>query len=616
MTRRLLALVSILACALVALPAVSSAAKKKVKAPTITLVAPMRLSVGDTIVIKGKNFNKKAKRNTVMFKGPNGRSVLVKPIRATTKRLVVKVPASVAKLFSTKSGDPVATRFKLQVFANRKRSAAHTGTSPVIVPDGADTPAPAPKPAPKKSPAPVTPAAPPAPCGTGSDYDGDLLSNALEATLGTDPCKKDTDGDGVEDGFEYKSAVDLNDDEFQDPNTSLPYPGKMPYPNPLDPSDANKDYDGDSLTSAEEQKLWLYTIANGATRTLDPLTYSAGEQYSLSTRGANGRRTPTQPAAGYAKQTDFRNWASANGYDQVMLQTAYPWYSGAGQQLFSILDTDRSGSVSSKEDLYYDLEPDGFLSDAERDEDADGVTNYDETHGRLNPAYWGGCYSFEQPSPLGYAGTDVTNPDSDGDGIRDGADEQDHDDIPNMMELSRIDASGGLDDREGGQDCKLGNITSGNFTVAGGPLPNSSVTVTFQGDYSRLNVPQMTASSSLTGGSSPAVTVSTVSNGGPGANEKQRITISGSPTGGSFTLSFDGQTTGAIAFNADAAAVQSALDEVLPAPPNTNHRLAYGRVNPFNACLPARWSRTCERFPEFSNAGAPFDGSLNWAALN
>ena len=32
--------------------------------------------------------------------------------------------------------------------------------------------------------------------------------------------------------------------------------------------------------------------------------------------------------------------------------------------------------------------------------------------------------------------------------MRDGADDQDHDDIPNLMELSRFDASGGLFDGE------------------------------------------------------------------------------------------------------------------------------------------------------------------------
>ena len=46
----------------------------------------------------------------------------------------------------------------------------------------------------------------------------------------------------------------------------------------------------------------------------------------------------------------------------------------------------------------------------------------------------------------------------------------------------------------------------------------------------------------------------------PGANEVQRITITGTPTGGTFTLTFQGQTTAGIAFNANAAAVVAALE--------------------------------------------------------
>lgn len=46
---------------------------------------------------------------------------------------------------------------------------------------------------------------------------------------------------------------------------------------------------------------------------------------------------------------------------------------------------------------------------------------------------------------------------------------------------------------------------------------------------------------------------------GPANNEVQTVTITGTPTGGSFTLTFDGETTGAIAWNATAAAVKSAL---------------------------------------------------------
>src|SRR5262249_52818291 len=42
-------------------------------------------------------------------------------------------------------------------------------------------------------------------------------------------------------------------------------------------------------------------------------------------------------------------------------------------------------------------------------------------------------------------------------------------------------------------------------------------------------------------------------------DEVQRVTLTGPPTGGTFTLTFNGATTSAIAYNATAAAVQSAL---------------------------------------------------------
>lgn len=44
------------------------------------------------------------------------------------------------------------------------------------------------------------------------------------------------------------------------------------------------------------------------------------------------------------------------------------------------------------------------------------------------------------------------------------------------------------------------------------------------------------------------------------ASEVQTVTITGGPTGGTFTLTFDGETTAAIAYNAAAAAVQAALE--------------------------------------------------------
>ena len=60
-------------------------------------------------------------------------------------------------------------------------------------------------------------------CGCGSDSDG--LSNAQEATLGTDPNDPDSDNDGIDDGDEVGNDAFLN-------------------PGDTDPLDADTDDDG------------------------------------------------------------------------------------------------------------------------------------------------------------------------------------------------------------------------------------------------------------------------------------------------------------------------------------------------------------------------------------
>jgi hypothetical protein len=529
-----------------------AAKRKKKRYPVVTSVTPLSANVGDTITIRGKNFKRGKNKNTVVFKRDGARAIFVKTTLATARQIRVTVPDTLRPFMD----ENVATRYRLRIFSQRfgKKFTANskspmitalpkpvttapggsTGTGSGAGAGGGSTVTPG-----SPTPPPPPPPPPPAPRVCQGDEDHDLLDAALENNLGLDACNPDSDGDTVPDGYEYKSAIDLNDDEYQDPNTTLPYPGKRPYPNALD-KDADVDHDGDSLTLLEEYRLWH---RYGNRTTLQNLVYSAGEAYSLSTRDSTGRRRPFEDAATYQKHIDFLEWADDEGYNPVMLADAFPWHDEDNQNLYDIRDMNRVNGVepwdpangidwlnptadtpplilgySRGEQYYYDLDRDGWLSDDERDEDADGLTNYDESHGRLTAAYWNGCYTQETPYKVVYAGTDLTDPDSDDDGVRDGADDQDHDDIPNVMELSRNAASG----------------------------------------YADWDV------------------------------------------------------------NKGTCHVRAKLLEPPPSDPEATpvvHPGAYGRVNPFNPCLPFEWSRTCDRHPGINGASAPFDGSPVWIAL-
>jgi hypothetical protein len=531
-------------------PATADAAKRKTKRyPVVTSVRPMTPKVGETIVIRGRNFIRGKNKNTVVFKRDGQRAVFAKKTLATARQISVIVPDTLRPFLP----DNTSARFRLRVLSERfskkftSNSASPTITAlpkPVTSPGGAVTTGGTTTGGTTTSGGASSQTPPPPPPVCTSDEDGDLLPAALENSLGLDPCNADTDGDGVPDGYEYQSARDLNDDEYQNNNQNLPYPGKRPYPNALD-KDADVDHDGDTLTLAEEYKLWK---KYGNTGTLSQLLYSAGESYSLSARDGSGRRRPTMPAAIYDKQVSFTGWAASESYDPLWLaDIKWPWHDANHQSLFRLKDFDRSGTVDAAatgvdwdnptadtpplvlgdkrtEETYFDLDRDLWISDDERDEDADGLTNFDEAHGRLTSEYWKGCYVQETPYKFTYAGTDLTDPDTDGDGVRDGADDQDHDDIPNVMELSRNAATGYADWDVNKGECRV----------------------------------------------------------------RQAL------------LKPDGT-------DADA---DPDLPVIIHPSPET-----YGRVNPFNPCLPHEWSRTCDRHPTLTNPWAPYDGSPNFLAL-
>jgi hypothetical protein len=475
----------------------SATKKKKAKLPVVTRVSPMKVEIGQTLEVRGRYFLRGRNRNTVVFKRSGGKAVFVKAAVGTSKLLRLKVPTKLEKEFVKRGTTPIPTRFRLRVLAKKfgkrftslSRSPTVSLTSPPAPPgfvesrpdgdcdgDGSKNGTDADDDNDGLSDA-IEESLNLNPCtgdtdGDGledkyefdcdrngvlnrdqSDDDNDLLVDGHEDGIGTDSCLADTDGDGVSDGYEHQSAVDLNDDEHQEPNIVLEYPGERPYPNALDPSDAGTDYDGDSLTLGEESSLWLYTIRKyNHPRALSALSYSDGEQYTINTRTADGRRRPALAAAGYPRQQQFLTWAGDNGYDQVQLQDPASgawWYQARGT--FDIRDFDRSGDLRTapsgnyynSETKYYDQFEDGWLTDAERDEDADGLNNFDESHGcMMDHGYWASLYDKETPYPVKYGATRLDDEDTDGDDVRDGADDQDHDDVPNMMECGRNAASG------------------------------------------------------------------------------------------------------------------------------------------------------------------------------
>ena len=459
MLRRAGLLAAFAALLVPAVAGTTTAYAKKTRAPVVTRVSPKHIFVGETLTIRGHHFRRGVNKNMVAFKRDGAKAVFVRAEKGTTKMLQVTLPKRLEKVLVVKNGTPTPTRLRVRVLAQKfgKRFSS-ASKSPIVGPE---------KPPAPDAPLPVDPNGD---CDgdhqlnkVDTDDDNDLLSDTLEKSLKLDPCVADTDDDGVEDGYEYQSARDLNDDEHQNPNEYLPYPEKRPYPNALDGTDGNTDHDGDSLTLKDEYHLWKYTISNGSARTLTPLTYSAGEQYSLSTRGVDGHRVPTQPASNYLKQNQFLAWATSKGYKNVSLVdlgardlSILPWSTlmpdAFGARIVrDIRDMDRSGGLLDTWEVnYYDRDWNGWLDDGERDEDADGLTNQMESTGCMNRNLWNQLYDKESPYYLEYPGTQLDDADSDGDTVRDGADDQDHDDVPNIMECSRslANTASGIDPKD------------------------------------------------------------------------------------------------------------------------------------------------------------------------
>ncbi len=396
---------------------VPASAGAATKTPVITKVTPKNVSVGETLTIHGKNFRSGKAKNTVLFKRDKGKALFLKAGLSTKKKITIVIPKTLEKYMALDGGTPTATRFRLRVLTTKlSKSFTAAKSSPVVGPqkskgDGSGG---------TGGGGPTAPACPVG--GPNGDDDGDLLSNFNEADIKTDPCNADTDGDGIWDSYEYWSALDLNRGNT---GKSIPYPGKRPYPNPLDDADGDTDHDGDVMTLREEFTMWTDPRYGNKSPVLN---YSDGKQ----------RTNVVAAPAAADRNTPSAIWA--NDPTMRFLDADHSGTITAGEVM--VLDFNRNGVVSAPEFTYQDLDGDLRLSDDELDVDGDGLINYDEAHGRMIPGFWKGVYTSETPytSWVNFLPPDFMTPDSDGDLIVDALDDQDDDSFVNVAELSRAAA--------------------------------------------------------------------------------------------------------------------------------------------------------------------------------
>lgn len=360
----------LLACALLTVllvPASAMAKSTKRTYPVIKKVTPLKIAVGDKLTIKGTGFKAGKGVNSVVFKRDGKPAVFVKSGLSTKKKIYVTVPDKLAAFLGSDSeGAAVPTRFRLRVLASRfSKNFTSSKLSPIVKPKPGSASSPAGTYQQCQDKAKATPDA---------DVDADGLTNGTELAYGVDPCTADSDRDGMTDGYEFYSAKDLN-------GSALPYPGRRPWPNPLDNTDGGYDFDGDGLTLFEEYKLW-----KGLGGVFPLAVYSDGLQ---STGGIVPASTPAQQAL--------------------------------------------------------DLDADGKLTDDERDADGDGLSNVVEYKYRGTFSWWVTVITTEKPYRwTTFKELDPAVADTDGDGVLDGADDQDHDGYDNFTEMERSRLQVGL----------------------------------------------------------------------------------------------------------------------------------------------------------------------------
>src|SRR4051794_13434297 len=130
-SRRVVLCLGALISALLVLSPGALAAKKS-PAPTVTSVSPMRLKVGETLTVKGKNFIPGKGKTRVLFVRKNGGAAFARANSATKTKLVVTLPAQLDKVLAGKTA-----RVQIRVLAKKFGALSPAKKSPIVTPGAA-----------------------------------------------------------------------------------------------------------------------------------------------------------------------------------------------------------------------------------------------------------------------------------------------------------------------------------------------------------------------------------------------------------------------------------------------------------------------------------------------
>ncbi len=291
------------------------------------------------------------------------------------------------------------------------------------------------------------------------DGDGDGLSDALEISLGSNPALRDTDGDGIDDGDEglgdddNDGVINLLDRDNRDP--CVPNDGSGSCDSDFDGiSNADERLEGTNPFIADTD---LDGDSDGAERGLDSDGDGRGDAIESKLIDSDGD--------GLTDQFDIDNdnpcipsdLAGTCDRDGDGLDNATEEAIGTDPDN---PDTDGDGIIDGLEGLF-DVDGDGVLNPLDPGNLDPCVPS--ETFPTCDADNDGATYAEELA-----AGTDPNNPDTDGDGIPDGAEigrDDDGDGLDNAVESNLIDSDGdGIPDQSDEADvpaqCEGANVLS------------------------------------------------------------------------------------------------------------------------------------------------------------